>query len=123
MHDLSVAFGRLATRQALPNLSEQALPVLAQAYAAAQEVVTAYVEQVFQIRHQRQPRLDTLLGCRLSSIPDGEAATALGWACNALVMPLGWRDVEPSEGQFRWETPDAVLAWSEEQGFAPAPVR
>ncbi len=118
VHDLSVSFGRCATRQGAPDLLDQAQHVLADAYTAGEELVSAYVEQVFQIRHQRQPRLDTLLGCRVGSIPDGEAATALGWACNAVAVPLAWREVEAQDGQFRWETPDALLDWVESQGYA-----
>src|SRR5438477_145967 len=48
-----------------PGVVPEARAALAEGYAAAGQLVQAYVGQVFQVRHQRQPRLDTALGCRL----------------------------------------------------------
>src|SRR5207244_10124620 len=94
--------------------NEQAHQALTLAYHAADELVRAYVEQVFEIRHQRQPQLDTALGCTLGpTLPAGDMASRFLRACNSAVLPLTWKDVEPSEGRCVWDTQDALLDWAE----------
>jgi len=104
--------------------SASALPIaqsaLSLAYHAAAELVAAYRQQMFEMRHQRQPRFDTVLGCRLgSSVPQGEVATAITEACNAVSLPLSWSEIEPEEaGTCRWEAHDALVDWACGQGWA-----
>ncbi|HXG08195.1 MAG TPA: endo-1,4-beta-xylanase [Gemmataceae bacterium] len=102
--------------------SEQAGPLaqqaLTQAYQAADELVHVYIEQAFQIRHQRQPRFETILGCRLGAVvPEGEEAAALGRACNGVAIPFCWSDVEPEQGTFHWEPHDELLDWAAARGL------
>src|SRR5262249_38681815 len=80
----------------------------------ADQLVNAYRAQMFDVRHQRQPRLDRLLGCRLGShVPEGAAAPALVDACNAISLPLSWNEIEPEEaGACRWEAHDALVEWA-----------
>src|SRR5439155_156349 len=75
----------------------QAQETLALAFRAAEELVRVYLEQVFQIRGSRQPRLDTAFGCRLgSTVPQGTAAEALVASANAVCLPFSWDVSEPS---------------------------
>ena len=91
---------------------------LSLSHEAAERLVRVYIDQVFNVRHQRQPRLDTTLGCRLQAVaPQGPAAAALTPACNTVYLPLAWKDIEPSEAHYNWEPHDAVLAWAEGQGL------
>src|SRR5205085_365189 len=91
---------------------------LNRAFAAADELVNAYIHQVFQVRHQRQPKLDALLGCRLGTVPPTDAVSAgLSEACNTVCLPLSWADVEPAEGDFRWTAHDQMLDWAINAGF------
>lgn len=117
IREASVAFGRAVTGAA--DRASQAQTALTLGYQAAEQLVSAYVDQVFHIRHQQKARLDTQLGCRLAtSIPQGESATALGWACNSIALPFAWRDIEPADGNFQWGANDALLDWALEQNFA-----
>ena len=76
-----------------------------------------YVEQVFAIRHQRQPRLDSTLSCRLGpTVPSAEVGESLLQALNGFHVPLSWHTVELEEGSFRWEPWDIVVEWAEHQG-------
>src|SRR5437764_1647068 len=80
----SQAFGRTVTQPDARQANEQAHQALTLAYHAADELVRAYVEQVFEIRHQRQPQLDTALGCTLGpTLPAGDMASRFLRACNS----------------------------------------
>src|SRR5437762_10748056 len=65
IREAGMAFARAATEPAMDQAGQQAQAALAAAYMAADELVKAYMDQVFQIRRQRQPVLATALGCRL----------------------------------------------------------
>src|SRR5262249_24812998 len=69
--------------------------------------------------HQRQPRLDTALGCRVGpSLPEEVAGPALRDALNAVTLSLAWGDVEPVEsGSYVWGPHDALLDWAVNQGW------
>lgn len=102
----------------LPSLdaSTHAQQALSLAYRAADQLVQAYVSQVFQVRHQRQPRLDTVLACRVNRpVPSPEAAGQLLEACNTVVVPFPWSEIEPAEADYHWDASEAVLAWAEAQ--------
>ena len=58
---------------------------------AADLLVRTYTQQVFTIRHQRQPRLDTTLGCRLgTAIPSEALSKVLSDTFNTVCVPLTW---------------------------------
>jgi hypothetical protein len=98
-----------------PEADRLAGATLVGAFHAARELVHTYIGQVFQVRHHRQPRLDTLLGCRLQGAPADPAA--FGQVFNAAAIPLPWCEIEPEPGKFAWEPYDALVAWAAGQGF------
>src|SRR5262249_46647914 len=95
IRDMSLAFARAACAGTPEEVGRNIQPVLELAYQAAEGLVGAYVEQVFQLRHQRQPRLDSALACRPGpgALPPEQGA-ALAGACNQVVLPLSWHTVE-----------------------------
>jgi hypothetical protein len=79
-------------------------------------LVRTYINQVFQVRHQRQPQLETALGCRLGpATPPDALAQPLLDACNTLCLPFAWNEVEPAEADYHWEGYEAVLDWAQAQ--------
>jgi hypothetical protein len=115
----TLAFGRAVIQPPSEEAGRQAQEALTQGYRAAHDLVQVYVEQVFQIRHQRSPALDTVLCVPLAAgVPEGAAAAALLGSCNSVRLPLSWHAVEPGEGQFSWEPHDALLDWALDQGLA-----
>jgi hypothetical protein len=83
----------------------------------AEELVAVYRNQVFQIRHTRQERLDSGLTCRLGlNVPAAHSA-ALARAFNGVSLPMAWCDVEPETGSYRWQAQDELFAWAETQGL------
>ncbi|MGE3808713.1 MAG: endo-1,4-beta-xylanase [Gemmataceae bacterium] len=92
--------------------------VLAQAYASAEVLVQQYIEQMFQARHQRQPRLDTLLGCRVSGLDQPHLMhESIAQAFNGLCVRLSWHEVEPEEGKFNWDPYDKIVTWATDNGM------
>jgi hypothetical protein len=120
IHAASAAFGAAVALSPAPAASSQAQQALALAYQAADQLVGAYKAQMIEMRHQRQPRFDTFIGCRLGShLPDGPAASALAETCNAVGLPLSWSEIEPEEaGACHWETHDALVEWACAQDWA-----
>jgi hypothetical protein len=117
LHSGIEAFARAVTGPA-EEADAHARDTLRLAHAAADLLVETYIEQVFQIRHQRQPRLDTTLGCRLgTSPPSPPLAEALAAACNAITLPLSWRTVENEEDTYHWDIWDTQVAWAARQGL------
>lgn len=114
--DAARTFGHAVS--ALPDSEATRLAddALVKAHRAAHQLVTAYVGQVFRVRHHRQPRLDTHLGCRLQATPPADAA-AFTQAFNAVALPLAWSDIEPEQGKLNWDRHDALVAWAAAQGL------
>lgn len=124
LREATLAFGRAAVQATggpptaeETDLGQQALTL---GYRAADILVHAYVEQVFQIRHQRSAKLDTTLGCRLSpgvdgQPPTGPMASALTLACNAISIPFSWHLIEAQEGHYTWEPHDRLVKWALDQ--------
>ena len=81
-------------------------------------LVNLYTHQVFQVRHQRQSRLDTTLGCRLgTTVPGDELTAALDETFNTVCLPFAWSEVQPAETDFQWQAHDALLNWAQQNGF------
>jgi hypothetical protein len=114
----SMAFAHAITGVASEEASHQAQIALDLGYQAAEQLVRAYVQQVFQIRHQRQAKLDTTLGCRLAtSVPAPNLTEHLTPAFNSVCLPLSWNNVESEEATYRWDECDTLVDWAVKQGL------
>src|SRR5262249_26823548 len=69
IHESTLAFSKAVTLVPDPCAGQEALGALAQGFQAANQLVQVYMNQVFEVRHLRQPRLETALSCRLSTGP------------------------------------------------------
>jgi hypothetical protein len=113
IQELCLRFGRAVTQTPDELAARQAQETLAQSYRISEELVRVYRDQVFQIRHARQPKIDTGLGCRLvSSIPSGKAGEEFNHAFNSVGLSFAWSDVEPEAGAYRWQPQDDLVAWA-----------
>jgi hypothetical protein len=102
---------RLPDPEAVP-LAEQALQL---ACRAGHELVLRYIERVFEIRHVRQPKLETSLSCRLeANVPD---KTNFLQVFNTACIPFSWQQIEPKRGHFRWDMPDRLTNWALANGL------
>lgn len=96
----------------------RARKAIAVALEAGELLADCYVEQALAMRHRQMSRLPTLLGAKLGPrVLPAAAMTHLQTAFNALVVPLIWRDVEATEGNFQWQTYDKQLEWCQAHGI------
>ncbi len=119
IREATLAFARAVTEAPAPGAGARAQMALAKAFHAADELVHVYGNQVFQVRHQRQPRLDTALACRLAPVvPSSEHTALLLKTFNAVNLPFTWSDIQPTEDDYQWQAHDDVLAWVEANHLA-----
>lgn len=113
---LGLAFAHAVAGVPPEEAGQQAQIALDLAYQTAQQLVSAYVTQVFNVRHQRQEQLDSTLACRLGrSVPPPNLSTPLTAAFNSVCVPISWGQVETEEGICRWEECDALVDWATKQ--------
>jgi hypothetical protein len=117
IREASRLFGRAVTTPEADAADADALAALDTAYKASVELVRAYVDQMFKARHQRQAKLDTLLGVRLNGPVPPAAGNDLVAAVNGVSLPMTWKSIEPTESQYRWETVDGLLTWAAGKGL------
>jgi hypothetical protein len=87
------------------------------AVEAADALAAEYADQVLSIRRSQQATSSVLLGARLRAPPTGEAAKNYLAAFNMAVAGIHWPDIEPKQGQFKWEAVDRVVTWAHENSL------
>jgi hypothetical protein len=118
VNQLSILFGRAAISEPGEEATRHAQAALTRAYEVADHLVQAYVQQVFRIRQEVTPQLESDLSCRLSpAIPAPPLAAALRQSFNTVCLPLSWSQIEAEETVYNWKAYDAVLDWALAQGF------
>jgi hypothetical protein len=116
LHEVSLAFAHAVAGVPPEEAGQQAQVALGLAYQTAQQLVSAYVSQVFHVRHQRQTQLDSTLACRLGkTVPPPNLAAPLTSAFNSVCVPISWGQVESEEATYRWEESDALVDWATKQ--------
>lgn len=110
-------FGSALLEDTADAADRQADEALAIAHEAADLLVRKYEDQVYRLRHQRQPKLDTALGCRLGAAPAKGIDDAYRLAFNTACVPLTWRSIEPTESGYQWADADAAVQWAESRNL------
>ncbi|MCS7045694.1 MAG: hypothetical protein NZO58_05000, partial [Gemmataceae bacterium] len=118
IRDATLRFGKaVAQLPALEALTE-ADTAISFGMAAAEKLVEAYIEQVYQVRHLRQSRLETWLACGLAASPSDELAGDFQRAFNAAQLQFSWGRIEATEGQRDWHEADALVEWCDRQNLS-----
>ena len=113
------AFVRCATSTDRPDAcTEAARASLQSASRAGDLLVEAYTAQILQSRLASTSRLSTHLGCVLDGSPQ-KLPASIDWssAFNTCHLGVSWKQIAPSEGQYRWDLLDAQLAWCRSKGL------
>lgn len=114
MHQTAVTFGHAVCSTDADERNTLAQQALEHAYGVAGDLVQVYTRQVFDIRHQRQPKLDTALSGRLGpAVDDPRQAQLFKATFNRAVLPLSWHQVEGEEAYYNWAEFDRWLHWAE----------
>lgn len=106
-------FAQAAASQIRPDVASRlAQEALARAFEAAEALVCTYTEQWLSARRRRAPTLPALLGCELCpEVISGPLGDMFLSSFTAGIVPIRWRDVEPSEGVYCWEQFDEQVEW------------
>ncbi len=114
--DSTLAFCRSVGRFPSEDSREQAQNSLRMACEAADQLIHVYTNQVFKIRRQRQPLLDTFLGCRIEASPsNSEMESGLLESCNGVCIPFSMHQILPNEGDYQWDLHDELVNWALEK--------
>lgn len=108
---LSHRFGEVLALHPSAKADEMAQNVLIEASELINRLIPSYAQELFRIRHQRIPRLDAVFGAQIAQLPDKSPDLASSFNGVRLLFP--WTKIEPTESQYSWDLPDAVLDWAE----------
>jgi len=115
IHQATAQFAKAVARMPAGEALAEAEQALAQGFAVSENLVQAYVDQVFQVRHSRQPRLDTWLACGLTAAPGAAPAgdnEAFLETFNSAHVYFPWRGIAPEDGRQAWDATDAAVDWA-----------
>ncbi len=114
----TLAFSKAVTLAPDPRSGDEALRALTRGFETADQLVETYVNQVFEVRHMRQPRLETTLACRLGLgvLPEAQVAE-VKQSFNAICLPFLWSEIEPEEESFQWQEYDRMVHWAAALGI------
>lgn len=112
-------FARAAGMQETPlQASELAQQSLELEFQAAEVLMKSYTKQRLESRQRQYPALPTALGCGLGhALPTSQGQALFPGAFNAASIPLEWRFIEPTEGNYRWDAYDAQVDWCQANGL------
>jgi hypothetical protein len=108
-------FGLVLALHPSAQADEMARTVLKEAFELIDQLLPRYTQELFRIRHQRIPRLETVLGAQIFSLPS--TTINLAPSLSGIRVAFPWRTIEPTESQYSWEATDAVLDWAEANGL------
>ncbi|MBI2804019.1 MAG: endo-1,4-beta-xylanase [Planctomycetes bacterium] len=118
IHDATGCLAQALMALPDPGAAVHAEKSLRLAFQAGHDLALTYIDRVFELRHERQPKLDTWLGCRLETEePAPASAVEYMRAFNAVALPFSWKRIEATPGRFNWETADRLTNWSASHGL------
>ena len=97
---------------------EQSDRAIRVALDAANQLAGSYAEQALAVRRRVLHRVPSFLGANLGISPlEDYPARQFLQAFNAAVVPLVWKEIETSEGNFDWEVCDRQIEWCRASGL------
>jgi hypothetical protein len=106
------------TQEELSTSSEHAEAALRAALNASDLLASAYTEQALIVRRRNGGKLTSVLGAHLgTSLLDNYTSRQFLATFNAAEVPLAWRDIETTEGNFSWATSDKQVEWCHAHGL------
>jgi hypothetical protein len=102
----------VTTTDDLETCAQAAQDSLQAASHAGDLLIEAYSSQILQSRLATTSKLPTDLGCVLDCNPQ-KLPASFEWSSTFNMSQVGvsWKQVAPSEGQYRWDELDAQLTW------------
>jgi hypothetical protein len=113
LHRATHAFAQAILDVPQVEAYQQAQIALALSFQAADELINLYTNQLFALRHEKEPKIQSMLGCRISNPLSGSMESEFLTTFNSACIPLTWRSIEPNETSYSWTEADATLEWAE----------
>lgn len=79
-------------------------------HEAIRILVDLYTTQRVTFRQQRTQRFPMFIGCRITEPPIHEEAFCQ--AFNSVMVKTRWSDLEPRDGEYKWDKLDALVDWA-----------
>ena len=114
------AFCTAVTTEPQTDSHAPAQTALQRSFDTADALTLTYVEQLLSSRLNREGQLATQLACQVGTLPDANLGEMLKSACTQVIVPLTWKQMEPTESQYRWDLADGVYDWAGRNGLAVA---
>jgi hypothetical protein len=106
------------TQEEPATWADHAEAALRAALNAADLLATAYTEQALIVRRRNGGKPTSVLGAHLgTSLLDNYTARQFLLTFNAAEVPLAWRNIETTEGNFSWTTSDKQIQWCHTHGL------
>ena len=113
--DICRGFGQVMSEYPSDQADRKAQIVLSRSFKFVDAFSELFAQELFAIRHQRIPRLETAFGCQLNRLPP--APDELVPAFNALRLTFNWRLIESNEAHYTWDEIDEALDWAEQRNI------
>lgn len=92
--------------------ASEAEQALVHAVQAAEQIAATFVQRALANRHRQEPQIPTLLCCSLlEPPPNGGLSDSYLEAFSGAALPFNWREIEPAEGEYHWESCDSLVNW------------
>lgn len=111
-------FGQAVLSETPDEAQQLAQETLTRSHRLGDRVTELLAEQLMATRVYESGTPATLLGSRLTHVPDPSAATAYCQAFNAVRLVPNWQNIEPTEARCNWEAFDALVDWADKAGLA-----
>jgi hypothetical protein len=117
LRDITRLFGKAALNPPSTDDDTTALRVLERSFHLADQLIRAYVDQVFATRHHEAGPIDTRLAARFNRPPTASLANEYVKSFNAARIGVRWSDVEPAESEFSWTELDECVGFAHSAGL------
>jgi hypothetical protein len=118
IRDATTQFSQALMRLPDPEVDSLAQNALLRAHQSAHALTHVYIDRVFELRHLRQPKLDTWLSCRLEgNEPSPELTPRFLEGFNCVGIPFPWQQIEPKPKVFSWKAVDRAVDWATSQNL------
>ncbi len=113
--DMSRGFGQVMSDYPSAQADQSAQCVLTNSFRFVDEFAPFFANELFKLRHQRIPRLETAFGAQLNRLP--QSPDELADSFNVIRPSFNWRLIEAEEARYHWDAVDEVLDWAEDRGM------
>ena len=109
-------FSQATAAQAdLSHASRLAREALQEACSATDHLLNSYTRQRLAVSQHVPTSPPASLGCLLEELPDEATRESFCSTFQAIAVPITWKQIEPNEGEYRWDLLDRLIDWASDR--------